>query len=268
MKILHIWNIAGVGSIIAKYMDKYYGTSSWVIMRKLFDKFGLTIYGELWDCGAKTFTLKALLKARKFDIIHIHGFDRILPYLRVLYSNKPLIMHYHGSDIRGHWQLRKKYYRKADAILVSTSDLLENAPENVQYLPNPVDTEIFYRKHPSIYPKTAFHFGYRADDVASQYAKRYGLKLVIHNRTQTPIPYIQLADVLCDYDYYIDVKRSKDGILLGSGTSLSKVGLESLACGLKVIRWDGELVETLPKEHDPIEVIKKLFNIYQEVTRK
>ena len=42
LKVLHIWNTAGVGSIIAKYMDKIYGTKSRVVMRKSFDKFDLS----------------------------------------------------------------------------------------------------------------------------------------------------------------------------------------------------------------------------------
>jgi hypothetical protein len=50
LKILHIWNTAGVGSVIAKFMDSMYPTESQVVMRKEFDKFGFTTLGEVWDC--------------------------------------------------------------------------------------------------------------------------------------------------------------------------------------------------------------------------
>jgi len=48
LKVLHIWNTAGVGSIIAKYMDKTFGTESWVIMRKRFDNRVLPVLNMQW----------------------------------------------------------------------------------------------------------------------------------------------------------------------------------------------------------------------------
>jgi len=40
------------------------------------------------------------------------------------------------------------------------------------------------------------------------------------------------SEVLCQYEYYIDVKRADDGKI---GLALSKTGLKALACNLKVI---------------------------------
>jgi hypothetical protein len=60
MRVLHVCNTAGVASVIAKYMDRLFGTESLVVWRKVFDPYGLTTYGELWDCGAKEFALKCL----------------------------------------------------------------------------------------------------------------------------------------------------------------------------------------------------------------
>ena len=156
MKVLHIWNTAGVASIIAKYMDKIYGTKSWVIMRKRYDKFGITTYGECWNYRAKIFKWRALWEARKYDIIHVHAFDEIVPDLKVLYR-KPVVLHYHGSNIRGKWNVRRKFWSKADAILYSTRDLKdEDTPEHAMWLPNPVDIEIFYPRC-KYKPETAFH---------------------------------------------------------------------------------------------------------------
>lgn len=107
MKILRIWNTAGVASIIAKFMDRLLGTKSLVVHRRALDPFGVTTYGELWDCSVKMFALKCILLARKFDIIHIHSFDELIPYLKILYPNKPIILHYHGTDIRGKRLQRK-----------------------------------------------------------------------------------------------------------------------------------------------------------------
>ncbi|MEM4311500.1 MAG: hypothetical protein QXX95_03840 [Nitrososphaerales archaeon] len=264
LKVLHIWNTAGVASIIAKYMDRIYETKSWVIMRKKFDKFGLTSYGECWDTNAKIFTLRALWKAKNYSLIHVHAFDRIVPLIKFLYPRKPLVLHYHGSDIRGKWNLRRRYWSKADFIIVSAPDMLKGAPSEALYLPNPVDTELFYiRGKPE--PKTAFHFSYYADDLAKKLAEKYGLTLTIHNREENPIPYKTLSLFLSSYEYYIDVKRDLSNLNLLK--EISKTGLEALACGCKVIRWDGSIMEGLPPEHYPEVVVRKLWEIYRLLLR-
>jgi len=230
--VLHIWNTAGVGSIIAKYMDKLFGVKSLVVHRKRFDPYGVTVYGELWDCGAKIFVLKCLWLARKFDIIHVHALDKIVPFLKILYPRKPVVLHHHGSDIRGRWSSRRKYWSRADIILYSTLDLLNHeTPKHAVYMPNPIDTEFFHPHPIKPKPKTALHFSYNADDLARKYAEKYNLNLTIMRRG---IPYLKLPETLVKYEYYIDVKRSRNGVLLKG--SLSKTALEALACGVKVIR--------------------------------
>ncbi|MEM2374005.1 MAG: hypothetical protein QXI11_06135 [Thermoproteota archaeon] len=260
-RVLHIWNTAGVGSIIAKWMDKLYGTSSRVIMRKQFDKFGFTIVGEAWSCNSKVFTIKASWISRKFDIIHVHAFDKIIPILKMMNPKKPVVLHYHGADIRNRWREREKYWSKADVVLVSTPDLLEGSMTNVVYIPNPVDTDLFYPRY-CFTPNTAFHISYFSDDLAIKYAEKYGLKLTIHDREKAPIPYTQLPRILSKYEYYIDVKRDREGRLL---RALSKTGLEALACMRKVIKWDGNILEGLPPEHKPENVVSKIWEIYRRL---
>ena len=266
MKVLHVWNTAGVGSIIAKYMDKLFGTESLVVHRRAFDPYGVTTYGELWDCGAKRFALKCLWLARKFDVVHVHGFDKLVPFLKFLYPRKPVVLHYHGSDIRGKWSLRRKYWSKANVVLYSTLELLnDETPEHAVYIPNPVNTEIFRPCSVEPKPKTAFHFSYNADDLAIEYAKKHRLELTIYNKQKYGvIPHLKLPEVLCQYEYYIDVKRVSGGKI---GSALSKTGFEALACNLKVIRWDGEIMEGLPPENHPENVAKQIFAIYLNVIR-
>lgn len=266
MKILHVCNTAGVGSIIAKFMDKLFSTESLVVQRRASDPFGLTTYGELWDCGAKMFTLKCLLRARRFDIVHVHYFDKIIPFLKFLYPKKPVVVHYHGDDIRDKWSSKRKYWSKTNLILYSTLDLLDDkTPERAVHLPNPVDTEVFHFCSVKRKPKTAFHFSYYADDLAEKYAEKFGLELTIYNwRNEGKIPYLKLPEVLCQYEYYIDVKRDSEGRAI---PALSKVGLEALACGLKVVTWNGDLIEKLPKENDPVVVARKLWALYQKIIK-
>jgi glycosyltransferase involved in cell wall biosynthesis len=257
LRVLHIWNTAGVASVIAKYMDRILGTESLVVHRKAFDRYGVTTYGELWDCGAKVFALRCLLLARRFDIIHVHSLDKLVPFLKILYPGKPVILHYHGNDIRNKWSLKRKYWSKADAILYSTPDLLNHeTPKLAVYLPNPVDTDLFH-KFPDTFRKsrTALAFKYHLDiDKANSYAKKYGLSIEFLERN---IPHNKMPEILNKYEYYIDQTQIP---------SLSKTALEALACGLKVIRWDGEIIEGLPEEHKPENVVISLVKLIKELT--
>ncbi|UCC39901.1 MAG: hypothetical protein JSV96_00090 [Candidatus Aminicenantes bacterium] len=261
MKILHIWNTTASGSTISKFMNRIYKTHSWVITRRQFDLYGHTTYGETSKLGAKLFTLKTILKAMNYDIIHVHAFDKIIPYLKLIYPNKKILLHYRGTDIRGKWDSRIKYWSKADIVFVSTEDLLEDAPSGTIYIPRAVDTDFFYPRGISNYG-TAFHVSYKADDLAIKYAKENNLSLTIHDRLKNPIQYQKFGEILSEYEYYIDVKRDNEGRVLDA---MSKTGLESLACGLKVIRWDGKVVKELPIRNLPENVVKKLFNIYLEI---
>ncbi len=256
MKILHIWNTAGVASVLAKYQSKVLGWHTWVITRRSYDRYGLTIYGEALKTGTSTFVLKALSLARKFDVIHVHSLDKIVPLFKLIYPSKPLILHYHGSDIRNKWELKKKIWKKADLILVSTPDLLSGAPENVVYLPNPVDTELFRPVHGSKNPNSALYIIKRQAgeriDWAYEVAEKLGLELTIIDRVASPIPHIELPRFLNRFEYYIDRKHIP---------SLSKTALEALACGLKVVNWKEEIVEGLPSEHKPDKVVNKLYKI-------
>jgi hypothetical protein len=261
IKIMHIGNTAGVGSVIAKYMDRLAGTASLVVARRVSDPVGFTTYGELWNSGPKMFTLRCLLIARKFDIVHIHYFDKIIPYLKLLYPKKPIVMHYHGDDIRDKWELKRKYWSKADMVLYSSLDLLDNeTPEEAIYVPNPVDIEVFHPCEVEPKSKTAFHIFYNANTVAERYAEKHGLDLTIYDwREEGRIPHLRFAEVLCRHEYYIDVKVNQNGVLL---EALSKTALEALACGLKVVTWSGSVVNGLPLGNSPEKAVRRIFELY------
>lgn len=262
MRILHICNPAGVGSVISKFMDKLFGTESLVVQRRIFDPYGLTTYGVLWDCGAKMFTLKCLWLARKFDIVHVHSFDRLVPFLKLLYPKKTIVLHYHGSDIRGKWKQRQKHWSRADVLLYAVKDVEDgDTPHNAIYLPNPVDTEMF---QPSGKEKLnqALTISHHADDIAEEIAQLYGVKLIILTEK---IPHKEMPKLLSQYEYYIEIKRDNKGRILGRENSVSVTALEALACGCKVIKgWDKQILDKLPEQHLPENVAAKLFQIYRE----
>lgn len=255
-RVLHICNTAGVASVLAKYMDKYCGTESMVYTRKALDPYGLTMYGEVLDCGAWRFAWKMLWKARKFSLVHVHDFDKLLPWLRMAYKHKPLVMHYHGSRIRFKWRERRTFWQFADAVLYSTKDLAEGAPSDAMYFPNPVDTELF-RPVPECLkqPCSALSMDKDLDRVlAEKYAEKYGLKLTVQ---ALGVPHCEMPRLLSRFEYYIDTKR------IEGGHGLSKTALEALACGVKVIDWKGEVVERLPPMHHPKASVELLHVLYK-----
>ncbi len=263
MRVLHVLNTAGVASVLAKYQAKILGWKTWVIARKRYDPFGLTIYGEAVGDSKYWFALRVMVLARKYSLIHVHDFDRIVPVLKKLYSKKPVVLHYHGTKIRGQWNRRRKYWSKADALIVATPDLLQGAPDHAVYLPNPVDTELF-RPLPHI-DKEAGTALFIYDNTpkfqaslkwAQQVAERLKLRLVVHHRALNPIPYPKLPEFRNRFEYFIDHSWVP---------ALSKTALEALACGLKVIKWNGEIIENLPPEHKPEFVVRQVKKIYESL---
>ena len=82
--------------------------------------------------------LFAASTARKYDVVHLHGTSLVarrldLPLHRL--AGKRVVMHYHGTDIRG--RAPRSLDRFAHHMLVSTPDLLQFAPGST-WLPNPV----------------------------------------------------------------------------------------------------------------------------------
>jgi len=264
IKVLHVGNVAGVACVIAKFMDRMFGTESLVATRKVFDKYGLTTYGETWDCGSKVFTAKCLWLARKFDIVHVHDFDKLVPLLKLFYRSKPVVLHYHGSRIRGRWKERKKYWNKADVLLYSVKDVeSENMPETAIWMPNPVDTSMFHPVPECLKkPNSALTFSHNADDLALKLAVEKDLHLTINQRG---VPYSEMPNLLSRFQYYIEVKRDREGRVLGKGNSVSMIALQALACGLKVVKWDGKIMEKLPDIHKPENVVSKLVKIYNHL---
>ncbi len=250
MRVLHVWNTAGVASILAKHQRKLLNWDTWVIYRRKYDRYGFTVYGELSNLPSILFYLKTLIKAVKFNVIHIHDIDRIIPFLRSVYGSKKIIIHYHGSSIRGRWREKEKYWSKADMVFVSTKDLYEEAPSkaSVYYIPNPVDTDIFKPIKMRKVRKGALFIYDESPKLreslnwARTIASKYGLKLYIHYRNRTPIPYTYLPIFLNKFEYFIDHTWVP---------ALSKTALEALACGLNVIRWDNKVISGLPHENKP-----------------
>ena len=261
MKILHVWSCAGVSSLIARYMDSRHGTESDVVITEKWDTLGLNDYRTIKMKSKPLFGLKSLIMARKYDLIHVHYHSIFIPCLKFLYD-KPVIIHFHGSDVRENWGARLGRIKRADAIFVSTKDLLLGAPLKAVWIPNPVDT-VKFKEYPRDHGDVALTFSYGADEEALKIANNLGLRLLVQKEK---IPYDELPDFMLKFDYYIDVKRDFKGRLLPviGKPVLSKTGLEALSLGLNVIAKDMEIRSGLPEYHRPENVVDVLHRIYRE----
>lgn len=143
MKLAMVNDCAYVGETILKYLPKI--VESTHIKRS-----------RGW--WSKTFGIAYRIWRMKADVYHVHYLLQDC-YLASVFNKKPLIGHAHGSDLKttiNHFvygRIVRSNLKRCDKILVSTPDLIEIARryrEDAEYLPNPVDTDLFYLKPPNL----------------------------------------------------------------------------------------------------------------------
>jgi hypothetical protein len=264
MKILHIWNTAGVPSLIAETMDRCYNTKSMVLSRRKFTPFHET-YGLAVPGGFKRFQIHVIYHILKdYDVFHVHT-DQLVPIIKKL-RRKPVILHYHGSRIRGKWEERRKIWEKADKILVATEDLLEGAPLEAVHIPNPVNLlqlapykKIPKKKGVALYTDVAKG---TAKDLAQNLADKHNIIINHHSRDKQPLAHENYLRYIAKHEYFIDVRRRYDNPELVFKVP-SQGALEALAMGTKVIDHSGSILEGLPEVHDPESVTSALYALYQ-----
>ena len=293
MQVLHILDAAGVACIYSKYQRKQGHDAKVVWNRDVSDKYGIYDYYKdyLINVTYGKFTETCLQEAKSADVIHVHGYIDILFELRKkFHRQKKIILHYHGTDIRGlkrqelpHRSLLsdtmiklKMLYRKkighikaqklADAVCVSTPDLLSLVRSDSIHIPIPIDTEHFSPNTDSKRElKDAFTINsevtniQRALDLCNE--NQISLKIDVIDRTKNPIMYSAIPDFIRGYKNYVDIRYVNDIIL----ENLSSTALQSLACGLSVLDYELQFRRTLPREHDAVNVASQLSKIYSSL---
>jgi hypothetical protein len=292
MRILHILDAAGVACIYSKY-QRMLGHEARVIWNKdVVDKYGIYDFYKdyLINVTYEEFTQTCLKEGENVDVIHVHGYIDILFELRKKFQRqKKIILHYHGTDIRGLKKQElphrsvisdtaiklKMLYRKkfgharaqklADAVCVSTPDLLPLVRNGI-HIPIPIDTEHFSPKNnPDGQLKEAFTINSEVTNIqrALDLCQKNQIKLDIEviDRTKNPIVYAYIPDFIRRYRTYVDIRYVNDIVL----ENLSSTALQSLACGLSVLDHKLEFRRGLPKEHDAVNVASQLSNIYSEL---
>ena len=292
MRILHILDAAGVACIYSKFLQKK-GHESRVIWNKdVGDKYGIYDYYKdyIINVSYAEFTERCLREGETADVIHVHGFIDILFKLhKKFHKSKKIILHYHGTDIRGlngqelphrsrlsdtviklkMWYRKKighsKAQKLADVVCVSTPDLLPLVRNGI-HIPIPIDTHHFRPdNNSSVQLKEAFTINSEVTNIqwALEFCKKNGINLDVEvvDRTKNPIMYKDIPDFIRGYKTYVDIRYVNDTVL----ENLSSTALQSLASGLKVLDYKLHFRQGLPREHDAVNVVSQLSGIYKDL---
>jgi glycosyltransferase involved in cell wall biosynthesis len=218
---------------------------------------GHTVRHITFDHGSKLRYLKAIpvplrLALDDCDLVHAH-YARFPIYAAAL-SGKPFIAHCHGSDLRlGVSKVKEYFLKKARKIIVSTPDLLKFRPD-ATYLPNPVSWDFYDMGGPK---KGAVYFKHKQDPCLPPSQ----LKMPYCEIRERDVGFSDMPKILNGYEYVV---HNHYPVEYNHQPCLSKVALEALACGCKVVTWNGEVISNLPTKHRPEQVVDKLLEIYKE----
>lgn len=265
--VLHVLDIAGVPSIFAFYYNKLIDKA--VINYHSKNSFSKTIsefYPGKKHKKFRDLIIGSFFQSLKFDIIHIHSAEVLVPLFKM--TGKKVVLHYHGSDINELSRAKSKWRifcrSMSDLIIFNGIEMekqiitIRNIPK--KYLPNPIDTNLFHPKNQKQNGRVSIVSSNLDKEKTIDSIQKLG-KTEIIDLDHVQIPYRFMPNVLSKYEIYVDIKIMPWGQEL---VDLSTTALQALACGLKVIHY-GKEIENLPEEHKPENVINRLDQIYKEI---
>jgi hypothetical protein len=267
VSVLHILDMAGVPSILSFYYNKFKDKSE--LNYHLKNSFSRSISEFYQGRKYKKFRdliIGSFLQSFKFDIIHIHGAEILVPLFKM--TGKKVVLHYHGSDINEVKRAKSKWRilcrSMSDLIIFNGIEMekqivtIRNVPK--KYLSNPVDTNHFNVKNQKKNGRVSIVSNNLDKKKTVEAIQKLG-KTKIIDLDKIQIPYRFMPDILSKYEVYVDIKIMPWGQEL---VDLSTTALQALACGLKVIHY-GKEIKRLPEEHRPEKVIKKLHQYYKGI---
>jgi glycosyltransferase involved in cell wall biosynthesis len=249
MKLVMINDCAFVGETLLKYMPPE------------LEKQHIKRSRSFWS---KTFSLAFKILRAKGDVYHANYLLQDC-YIATRLGKKPLIGHAHGSDLRtslNHFvwsRIVRHNLKHCDKILVSTPDILGTAKryrEDAEYLPNPINAELFYPK-PAVQKGKKKRVLIASDSNWSVKGTDIAIKALSKIKEEVDVSIIQHGK---DFDkttalasslglslkilpkalheklneYYWDADVVIDRFRLGS---LGVVSLEAIACGRPVVTY-------------------------------
>ena len=250
---LHLWNTAGVASILAKF-GRRAGFPQTVIYSKSYDPYGIgRYYGDTALIGPPHYwyvrALTTILSQRP-ELIVIHGIHKHPWLWRRIAPHATIVLVGHGTEVRlGHISgCMSKHF---DRLTVTTPDLQQYI--DATYMPNPVDTDLFN--------SGLFNGGHAANGRGLYRLKpgqtRRALMAVLGQMgfghidwKQVPhTPYDKMPELLAKHEYVADLSMLDGSEMVAP--MHSTLGLQAMSMGCKVVCHDGMVRDTLPEEHEP-----------------
>lgn len=245
MKILYLWNTAGVFTPVAEWLIAN-GHEAKIVARYDFD-----IYRHTEDSQAAVMVDTSddfyrmgikLIREWKPDVIHISGTRTMLVLARAIAPRGLIVFTYHGTDARNPEKKAHVETKLADFVHVTTPDL---APYG-KWIDRPIDPMFHYRggrKKETALMFYKSHFYKDNRDLARDWCKTrgYNLTIIDEDHPDFPIPNGDMPDWFSMFEYFLDLKDQKGELM-----ALSKTALEALACGCKVVH-DSDLEHVFQK---------------------
>lgn len=151
MKILHIHDVAYVGSTLVKSL-RLIGHDADLVRLRIPAARG-SLLAKLLSIPLRIATMYSTnryVKTDNYDVVHIHY--AYLGWYGII-GKYPYYLHCHGTDVRvglasikSKWAIEKSL-RMAKVVFVSTPDLLtliRKIREDAIFVPNPINTDVFY----------------------------------------------------------------------------------------------------------------------------
>lgn len=164
-KILHVNDIASVGSSLVKGLNQQGLECEMVNLRKPLARYPLIL--KIFGSGLRFIEARRTIryaKANGFEALHIHYLSSAVWFW---FSGLPMIVHVHGTDARFSYLYLPRHItnwiscRMAKLVLFSTPDLepyvKRYIPDPV-FLPNPIDADLFKPQDLPRKPKRIFLF--------------------------------------------------------------------------------------------------------------
>jgi len=193
--------------------------------------------------------------------IHVNAYYSNLPVIKAYSPFVPVIMHYHGIEIRFRKRIHPTVRLFADKVIVSTPDLKKYGEWYGCSMPK----EFYYHGNRQL--GTAVMFFGRVLPLANidektrdaeKICKELGLKLtIINTQIGQTIPSQEMPEFLSKFEYLFDFKG------LTHSPIFSKTALEALSCGVKVIH-DSDVNKIYTTY--PIKTPKDYYDLYVSVS--
>jgi len=236
IRVLFVGNTAGAMTPVADWLE---GNGHKAIILELYhnDIYELTSnspYARMSVSG-NDFVESIRTAVRDLNPTHVHvnAYYSNLPVIRACAPFIPIVMHYHGTEVRFRKRIHPTVRLFADKVIVSTPELRRYG----EWYGCPIPKEFHYRGGRQLGTAVMF-FGKvlpmaNTDEKtkdAQEICMRLGLELtIINNQKGEIIPNSKMPEFLSKFEYLFDFKG------LTHSPIFSKVALEALSCGLKVI---------------------------------